>query len=230
MNWILSIFNSSTGRKLVMSLTGLFLSFFLLIHMSGNFLLFSDDGGRAFNEYTKFMTSFPLIRVASILTFIGILFHIVDGVLLTMRNRKARPEKYAYSKMGGSSSWSSRNMGILGLIIFFFLILHLKSFWFAMKFGSVPMVTYDGVVYKDLYTVVIAAFSQWWYVAIYLIALIAIGLHLVHGVQSGFRSLGLVHPKYTPLIKGIGYLLAIGVPIGFATQPIFIFLRESGIL
>lgn len=208
-----------------MSLTGLFLCLFLAVHMSGNFLLLQDDGGVAFNEYSKFMTSFPLIKVVSYVTYAFIIFHIVDGIMLALNNRKARPVKYAVSKQ--SNSWQSRNMALLGIVIFFFLVVHLKSFWFEMKFGHVPL---DASGNKDLYKIVYEAFSQWWYVGIYLVSLVALGLHLSHGFQSAFQSLGLNHSKYTPFIKGFGLLFSIVIPLGFAIQPIYVFMKANGIM
>lgn len=228
MSWITQVFTTSIGKKLIMSLTGLFLCLFLVVHMSGNFLLFNDDGGQAFNEYTKFMTTFPLIKVASIFTFFGIILHAVDGLLIALKNRNARPVKYAVTPK--RASWASRNMAVLGMIILFFLIVHLKSFWYEMKFGNVGTVTYGGETYKDLYTVVVAAFSQWWYVAIYVISLMALGYHLVHGFQSAFQTLGVNHAKYTPFIKFVGYAYAILVPLGFALQPIIVYLTVHGYL
>lgn len=209
-----------------MGLTGLFLCLFLVIHMSGNFQLLLNDGGEAFNKYTKEMTTNPVIKIASIITYLAILFHAVDGIMLAMKNKKARPVKYAMVKGSANSSWASRNMALLGVIILFFLVVHLKSFWFEMKFGTLPYVEYDGVKYKDLYSIVVAAFSQWWYVLIYLISLVALGLHLQHGFQSAFRTLGLAHKKYTPIISGVGLAYAILIPIGFAIQPLYILFQS----
>lgn len=225
MSWVVNFFSSSVGKKVIMSLTGLFLCLFLVVHMSGNFLLLQDDGGVAFNEYSHFMTNFAPIKVISVTTFGLILFHIFVGFYLTFFNKKARPVKYAVSKP--SNSWASRNMALLGTIILFFLVVHLKSFWFEMKFGVVPL---DGSGNKDLYKIVYEAFSQAWYVAIYLVSLVAIGFHLSHGFQSAFQSLGLNHGKYTPFLKGFGWLFSIGIPLGFAIQPIYVFLKSQGIL
>ncbi len=230
MNWITNFLFSSVGKKLIMSLTGLFLCLFLVVHMAGNLVLLDPNGARAFNEYAYFMTTFPPIKVASIFTMLGIAFHIIDGIVLSLQNQKSRPTKYAASKAGKSSSWASRNMGLLGVIIFFFIIIHLKSFWFEMKFGSVPYVEYDGNKVKDLHTIVMAAFKSPLYVLFYLISLAAISFHLWHGFQSAFRSLGFVHNKYTPIIKILGYIIAIGVPFGFALQPIAAYLIANGII
>lgn len=228
MKWIFTFLNSSVGRKLIMALTGLFLCTFLLVHMSGNMQLLKSDGGVAFNSYSNFMAHNPLIQLISKMNFLLILFHLVDGLLLAYRNKQARPVKYALTPT--SSTWASRNMAILGTLILVFLVIHLKTFWFRAKFGTIPSVSIDGHEVHDLYSVVLEAFSQWWYVAIYLIGLIALAYHLLHGFQSAFQTLGINHPKYSPAIKALGIAFAIGIPLAFATQPIFIFLKQAGIL
>ncbi len=224
MSWVTNFLVSSAGKKLLMSLTGLFLCSFLIVHMSGNLALLKSDGGQAFNEYAKFMTTFPPIKVMSYFTYALILLHIVQGLAIWLKNKSARPVKYAARSKGKNGSWASRNMAILGIVILFFLILHLKSFWFEMKFGSIPYVDYGGGKIKNLYEIVVTAFKQPWYVGIYLIALLAIALHLIHGFQSAFQSLGVNHSKYTPIIKILGYIFAIGVPLGFAIQPLYVLL------
>ncbi|HRK26972.1 MAG TPA: succinate dehydrogenase cytochrome b subunit [Chitinophagales bacterium] len=222
LKWLGHFFGSSVGRKLIMSLTGLFLCLFLLVHMSGNLQLLKGDGGRAFNEYAYFMTHFAPIKIVSYVTYFLILLHAIDGIALALKNRQARPSKYAVNPTG--ATWASRNMTILGIVILLFLVVHLKNFWFAYKFGTMPMVTYDGKEYKDLYSIVKEAFSQWWYVAFYLISLVALCFHLLHGFQSAFRTLGLEHKKYTPIISIIGWVFSIGVILGFALQPVAMFL------
>lgn len=211
-----------------MSLTGLFLCTFLVIHMLGNMQLLKGDGGVAFNHYSHFMAHNGLIQLISKVNFLLILFHLIDGLFLAYKNKQARPEKYAVSPR--SSTWASRNMAILGTFILVFLIIHLKSFWFLAKFGEIPSVTIDGEQMHDLYSVVVAAFSQWWYVAIYLVGLLALSFHLLHGFQSAFQTIGINHPKYTPTIKILGIAFAIGIPLAFAIQPLFVFLKQSGIL
>ncbi len=230
MNWITTFFFSSVGKKLTMSITGLFLSLFLVVHMAGNLVLLNPNGAQAFNEYAHFMTTFPPIKVASIGTMAGIILHIIQAIGITMMNQKSRPVKYAHTKPNASSSWASRNMGILGVIILFFIVIHLRSFWYEMKFGSVPFVDYGSGEIKDLHTIVLAAFKNPLYVLGYLVALGAISFHLLHGFQSAFRSLGAVHSKYTPIIKVLGYAIAIGVPFGFALQPIAAYLIANGII
>src|SRR5690606_34984961 len=125
MSWVSKTLNSTLGRKLIMALTGLFLIIFLIGHVSGNALLFKDDGGQAFNEYAKFMTTNQFIQILSITTYVSIIAHVVYSILLTVRNNKARPIGYAERNASTNSSWSSRNMGILGTLILIFLVIHL---------------------------------------------------------------------------------------------------------
>jgi succinate dehydrogenase / fumarate reductase cytochrome b subunit len=221
------LFRSSLGRKYFMALSGLFLCLFLVVHLAGNLQLFMDDGGKAFNVYTWFMTHNPLIKVVSYVNYAMILLHVVDGLMLSLQNRKARPVGYYKVDQSKSSTWSSRNMGILGTIILIFLVVHLKTFWFEMHFGSVPVIQYDedGILYKDLFTIVDAAFSQWWYALLYIISMFALSFHLYHGFQSGFQSLGINHPRYTKWIKGLGlFAFAILIPALFAAMPLYFFL------
>ena len=230
MSWLTNFLSSSIGRKLIMSLTGLFLCLFLVIHCAGNMQLLFNDCGESFNLYTKKMTSSPLIKLVSYFTYFFILLHAIQGVMLALRNRSARPVKYAVSAGSKNSSFASRNMAVLGSIIFIFLVIHLKSFWFEMKFGHIPKITYDGHEYKNLYKIVAAAFSQWWYVVLYVASLIALAYHLLHGFQSAFQSLGINHNKYTPIIKTVGWLFAILIPLGFALQPLYMLLNSQNII
>ena len=231
MAWVTQTLSSSLGRKVIMSLTGLFLSSFLIVHMAGNLQLFKGDNGRAFNEYTYFMTHNPVIITVSYLLYTSILVHALMAWVLTRHNQASRPVKYAYSRPEANSPWSSRNMGILGTVLLLFIIIHMRTFWYEMHFGSVPMAEYDGKQYKDLYAVVKEAFSQWWYVLLYVISMVAIGYHLAHGFQSGFQSMGIRHTKYTPMIEFVGrYFFALIIPAAFAAMPIYVFLQVHGII
>ena len=111
-------------------------------------------------------------------------------------------------------------MGALGTIVFIFLVVHMAQFWFRMKIGDVPIQVYDGVEVNDLYAPVKAAFTNIWFVIFYVVAMVFIGMHLMHGFQSSFQTLGLNHKKYTPFIKMMGNAYAILVPLGFAIIPI----------
>ena len=217
------LFSSSLGKKYLMAITGLFLCSFLVIHFLGNIALFTDPV--QFNEYTRFMSSNPIIRVMEIILVTGFLTHIVDAIILTRANKKAQPVKYAMNK--NKSSWYSRNMGLTGSVILAFLILHLQSFWYEYKFGEVLMtVDSNGDSIKDMFTIVKTAFSEWWYSAIYVLAMILLGSHLNHGFQSAFQSVGLRHKKYTPTIKMLGTGFSISITVGFISFPIYFFITQ----
>jgi len=223
------LFKSSLGRKYLMALSGLFLCTFLIVHCIGNMQLFKDDGGQAFNEYTYFMTHNPLIKIIAYVNYALILLHVINGFILLSANKKARPQAYANVDQSKSSTWSSRNMGILGTLILIFLIVHMRSFWFEMKFGSIPVIMYDGsdIAYKDMYKIVVEAFTQAWYVALYVISMIALAFHLFHGFQSAFQTFGINHHRYTPVIKVIGVgVFAIIIPALFAAMPLFFLLNN----
>jgi len=223
MNWFSRLLTSTLGRKVMMALTGLFLILFLIVHLIGNLQLLKSDEGHAFNVYAKFMTSNPLIVTISYLNYTCILVHVAWAFMLTKLNRDARgPEGYAVNK--NSSAWTSRNMGILGTLIFIFLIIHMRGFWATMHWGDMPMATYDGETYKDLFKIVDLAYSNVWYVVLYVVSMFVLAFHLWHGFASAFQTLGLNHLKYNPIIRFVGRAFAIIVPGLFALIPIWMFL------
>jgi succinate dehydrogenase / fumarate reductase cytochrome b subunit len=126
-------FNSSLGKKLIMALTGLFLCTFLIVHLGGNLLLFRDDDGYSFNMYANFLTHFPPIEVIAYLLYLSIIVHAVYALILTLKNRKARPVAYA-SVNKSPATWSSKNMGLLGSILLLFIVIHMSDFWFSYKY------------------------------------------------------------------------------------------------
>ena len=224
MNWFIAFLRSSLGKKLIMSLTGLFLMIFLVVHLSGNLQLLQEDEGKNFNLYTKFMTTNPVIKTVSYLLYIFILLHSIQGIVLWRLNRSARKSRYAIPGTK-TSTFASRNMAYLGMIIFVFLVIHLWQFWFQMKIGGLDMITYEGhEPVKNLYEVVAYAFSQWWYVIFYVVCMVFLGYHLLHGFQSAFQSLGINHKKYSPLIKGLGAVYSIVISFGFAVIPVIFYL------
>jgi len=222
MKWFLDLFSSSLGRKVLMALTGLFLILFLAVHLAGNLQLLKDDGGQAFNVYAKFMTTNPLIKVVSYGNYAFILLHIFMAIVLSKKNRAARGAQ-GYAVGGKSSTWASRNMGILGTLILIFLIIHMKDFWAQMHWGGIPTATYDGIEVKDLYAIVSLAFSEPLYVIGYVVCMIGLAFHLWHGFSSAFQTLGLNHMKYNPVINFIGKSFAVIVPAAFALIPIWMF-------
>ncbi|WP_439881961.1 succinate dehydrogenase cytochrome b subunit [Pontibacter sp. MBLB2868] len=220
MNWFTKTFSSTIGRKIIMSITGLFLCSFLVVHLIGNFQLFKDDGGLAFNVYSEFMGHNPVIRTLEIVLLLGFIFHIYDAIVLTRKNKAARPVSYANNHPEENSTWSSRNMGLLGTVILVFLIIHLYNFFWRARFGDVPE---DAAGVENLYMVVVDSFQMWWYVAIYVISMIALAYHLIHGFQSAFQTLGLTHKKYTPFIQAFGYAFSVLICLGFAIMPLYFF-------
>jgi succinate dehydrogenase / fumarate reductase cytochrome b subunit len=207
-----------------MALTGLFLILFLVIHLIGNLQLLKHDNGQAFNVYAKFMTTNPLIVTISYVNYACILVHIIWALLLTIKNRQARGDQ-GYAVVNNSSPWTSRNMGILGALILIFLVIHLRGFWYEMHWGGIPTVNYDGEEVKDLYATVDAAYSQAWYVGVYVFSMLILAFHLWHGFVSSFQTLGLNHKKYNPAIAFVGKAFAIIVPALFALIPILMFLN-----
>ncbi|HAH36841.1 MAG TPA: succinate dehydrogenase [Algoriphagus sp.] len=226
MSWVTKTLSSTLGRKLIMGLTGLFLILFLTGHVSGNLLLFKGDDGQAFNIYAKFMTTNPAVKILSYLTYISIIGHVVWSIWLTRQNKAARPVGYAVSKASTNSTWSSRNMGILGTIILIFLVVHLQGFWYEMHWGNVPTVTYEGEEYKDLFSIVTFAFQNELLVAGYVIAMGFLGFHLSHGFASAFQTLGLSHKKYSPAIETVGKIYCVVVPAVFASMPLYIYFTS----
>ena len=225
MNWFIKFLTSSIGQKIIMSLTGLFLITFLIVHLAGNLQLLADDGGTSFNGYAYFMTHNPFIKTVSYGLYFFIILHAIQGVLLWLKNRQLKGSKSAKNS-NTQASWASRNMALLGTLILAFLFIHMGDFWFKMKFtDQLAMVTVDGidVQVNDLYNRVYVAFSQLWIVIVYLVGLLALFFHLKHGFASAFQTLGLNHPKYNGLINGVGLLYSVFVPLGFAIIPLYIY-------
>ena len=279
-----SILKSSIAKKYWMALTGLFLCSFLVGHLLGNLqLIFIDgeEGRRAFNEYAYFMTHNPAIKILSYLTYISILFHAVDGFILTVQNKKARPVNYAVNNPGPTSSTPARYMAVLGTLILVFISTHMANFWWKVKFTQeIPLHTFkieskekmnipEGQVfyytqvpsiqpipkdtntleekgtaiyykntnikiadgYIDLHKVVMTFFSKSnsfgiFAVLFYVLSMLVLGFHLWHGFASAFQTLGVNHPKWTPIIKNLGKGFAVIVPLLFALIPILIYLNN----
>lgn len=223
MNWIIKMLSSTLGKKLLMSLTGLFLISFLTIHLIGNLAIFSNDGGLAFNIYAAFMSTNPLIGTVSYLLYAGIILHVVIAAILYFANSSARPVKYKVQKAKDNSSWSSRSMTLLGMLILAFILLHLKDFWWQYKHDGGYQFVDDANGNRDIYVLVVQQFKTTFALVSYLIGLVALYFHLNHGFQSAFQTLGLEHRKYSPAIKAIGLAYSIIVPLCFAAMPLYIY-------
>lgn len=212
---------SSIGKKVVMGLTGLFLISFLVVHCFLNSFIFFNDGGLMFNTGADFMAHNWLIRAGEIVLFAGLIIHMVQALILTMENRKARPVGYAKVDGAANSSWYSRSMGLLGTLLLMFLIIHLIHFWVKSRFTGLPGEDANG--HENLYAVMQVTFSMLWVVIVYCLAMVSLAYHLLHGFQSAFQTLGLNHKKYTPFIKKLGVAFSLIVPFIFALMPILMY-------
>jgi succinate dehydrogenase / fumarate reductase cytochrome b subunit len=210
-------------QKIWMALTGFFLCLFLVIHLLGNLqlLLPAEKARESFNWYSHFLSENILIKLIEVVLLASILGHVFFALVLTIRSRKANGHKYAYDRRGVSSKWYSRNMGLLGTIILLFLVIHLKDFWYQYKFTTLPL---DEKGHKDLYSIVVAAYQEWWYVLLYLAGMVALGFHLLHGFFSAARTLGLYHPGYVRLVRVTGWFYTGIMTVGFMVIPVYIHL------
>lgn len=220
MSWFTKALSGSIGRKIIMAASGLFLVVFLLEHLIGNLLLLSDDK-TIYNGYAKFMGENIVISVLEYVLFAGFIIHIAYGIIITAKNKQARPAGYAVNNPSENSSWASRNMVLTGLAIFAFLALHLKTFFLPHKVGIGEKLA------PTLWDEAVHAFSSPLYVGIYVVAMILLALHLSHGFASSFQTFGARHPKYTPCIKATGYGFAILVPLLFTLIPVYMYLHHT---
>ncbi|MBW3519121.1 succinate dehydrogenase cytochrome b subunit [Flavobacterium sp. NKUCC04_CG] len=212
-------------RKIILCFTGLFLCFFLVIHLLGNLQLFlpPEEAHLQFNAYSHFLSGNPLIKLVSYGLYASIIAHVVYALIITVQNKKSGGN-YQKDQRGRSSKWYSRNMGVLGTIILVFLIIHFKNFWYEYKFGSLPL---DANGNRDLYQLVVEIYQIWWYVIIYVVAMIALGYHLLHGFFSAIRTLGVFHPKFVKGIRYFGIFYSLAISLGFAIIPIYIYFTKS---
>ncbi len=218
MNWK-NAFSTSIGKKLQMSLTGLFLILFLIVHCYINAQIFYNDGGVRFTEAAHFMGTNFVIRTIELGLFAFLILHVVQGLLLWAKNRARRGTRYAVSAGNQTSRWYSRSMALLGTLVLLFLILHLSKFWGPNRLSQTT-----GHGELDLFTMMRDEFQVTWIVIVYILGCIALGWHLLHGFYSAFQTLGLGTSKYKGLLKGIGVAFSIIVPIIFALMPISFYM------
>lgn len=220
MKSLLTLLSSSIGKKIVMSVTGLFLCTFLAEHVAGNFLLFMNDNGAMYDAYTEFMSHNIIIRTIEIVLFASLLGHAISGVVIWFKNRSSRPKNYRLYKLQENTPLSSRIIMLTGSMIFLFLVVHLRTFFIPTRFGTENV---------SPYTLVVQAFSDKWYSTFYLVALILLSYHLRHGFQSAFQTLGLKNKKYSNLLDWIAAIFWLLIPLGFASMPIyFAFFHKAG--
>lgn len=209
--------SSSIARKVAMALSALFLIIFLIIHLSVNITsLFSE---KLFNELSHFMGTNPLIQFAlqPVLIF-GVVSHFILGFILELKNWKSRNVKYVKYNGSANSTWMSRNMIYTGLVILAFIVLHFGDFWVPeINYKYIEVLPEDPTRY---FSELQHKFVPAWRVGAYVVAFILLALHLLHGFQSAFQSIGF-NNKYTKWVKSIGHLYAIIVPLGFIIIALF---------
>jgi len=214
---------TSIARKILMALSGLFLLVFLAQHFTINFLSVISES--AFNSASHFMGYNPIIQfVMQPILLFGVLFHLFMGIYLEIQNKKARSVKYAKNGSGFNSSWMSRNMIYTGLTVMLFLGLHFYDFWF-------PEISHKYIHFAPedpnrYFHELQLKFVDPIRVTIYCVAFIFLALHLLHGFQSAFQSVGFRHKRYTPIIENLGTVYAILIPVGFIVIALFHYVSQ----
>jgi len=214
--WLKLLFGSSIGKKLWMALTGLLLFGFLILHLAENLLLYADRQGSTFDGYVRWLTSFAWVPLAELALAALFLAHIVQAVRVHLHNRSARRTPYALDPGHGGRTLASTSMLVTGSVVLLFLILHLVQFRFAPEARR-----------EHMAELVRSEFEKPLVLGAYLLGLIALAIHLSHGFQSALQSLGISHPRATPLLQKLSIVLAVALALGFATFPIYFFARGA---
>lgn len=210
MNWLTNTLGSSIGKKLMMAITGLCFCGFLVVHLIGNLTIYG--GKDFFNAYVEHLHAYgPLINVSELVLLTLAIVHVLTGLTLFFGNLGARPEGYKVNKSAGGRSFGSSTMPYTGILILAFIVLHLIQLRF---------VEYDETmtVFQNLSQTL----SQPAYAITYIIAVIIAAIHVSHGFWSAFQTIGANHPKYMPLIQGVGIVFSLVVGIGFGLIPGYI--------
>ena len=235
MKWS-EFFTSSVGKKLVMAITGLSLILFLIVHVTVNACMWAivfvpDDHGEVFNKAAHFLGQTLVPRILEIGLFLFIIIHIIQGYVLEVKNRSKRNIGYNVKMGAKGSTWYRKSMGLLGTLIFLFLIVHIADFWIPSRFGGLEEVQYadtPGKTFHELYGKMIEVFQNKWIVLLYIIGCISLAWHLIHGFQSAFRTLGVSNKRYLALLNATGYLFSIVVCLLFAMMPVSVYLGWVG--
>ena len=204
-----------------MGLTGIFLILFLIVHVGLNACIWAMDGGVMFNKAAHFMGANIVPRLLEVGLFAGFLLHMFQGWSLELTNRAARKKGYAVNMGNKGSKWYSRSMGILGTLLFLFLVMHLSHFWVPSRITGLEPVMIDGKEYHNLYGEMLSVFQgNLPVVVLYSIGCLSLAWHLMHGFQSAFRTLGVSNPRYLKIIESTGPAFSILVSLAFALMPI----------
>ena len=209
---------TTVALKLLMALTGIVLFGFVVAHMLGNLLLFS--GKEALNGYAHTLhESARLLWTARIVLLLSFVAHIWAALKLTARNRAARPEGYA-QRVWVRTKLSSRLMMVGGIVLLVYVVFHILHFTVGAIQADVIGDFVADDANRDVYGAVTAAFQNVGYVVIYVVAVLALAMHLSHGAQSFFQTLGLNHPRYNGFFRAFGPVMAVIVAVGFLAVPL----------
>jgi succinate dehydrogenase / fumarate reductase cytochrome b subunit len=219
--------NSLFFRKSVIALTGLFLCIFLIVHLSANCILLLPEAiaRDLYNSYSTTLRESPLIKIIAYVLYLSIILHAFYALLITLRNRKAKPQKYVVNNSKENSAWASKNMGILGVLILIFIIIHLANFWARIKLGLGEEVVLDAYGNKDVYEVTYSLFQNIYFVIFYTIISIPLALHLHHGLKSAFKTLGFYHKKGLKIVANVALIYAVIMGVGFGIIPFIVYLK-----
>ena len=218
------IFTSSIGKKMFMSLAGIFLIVFLLVHLVVNLLVIIYKDPMVYNKAAHFMSSNILIKIFEIILFGGFLLHIIYALILQVQNWIARPKRYLKANYS-NTSFFSKFMIHTAVITLVFLVIHFMDFYIKAKFGHAAEIMVDGVAFHDFAAEIEDKFKILPFVIFYIAAFIFLGFHLIHGFQSAFKTLGLDNKKYTPVIQVLAILYSTVVVAGFSIIPVIIYFN-----
>ena len=226
---LFAAFRSPVGKKVLTGLTGLGLTLFVLIHMLGNLSYLSSDEN-AYNNYADTLLSLgPVLYFIELGLVAFFVIHIVIGINIYLRKRKARAVGYkAYKSVGRPSmqTISSKTMILTGIVVLVFLVIHLISFKYGPGVAEGYAVEVEGRQIRDLKRLMTEKFQNPLYAFGYPIVVILLGFHLRHGVWSAFQSLGAMKPRLTPIIYTIGVILAVLIAAGFLFIPLYIYFSH----
>lgn len=224
MNALKKYVTSSIGRKQLMGASGIALYGFLFFHLLGNLGLLA--GPEHFNKYGHLLlnTLREIVIPAELGLVAAFILHVYLAIALTIENKKARPVAYAVKGTGGKKTLYSATMMVTGILILFFVFIHIAHFRFQVMSGPMTA-TYDGVEMTDIYGSALHAFSHWWYALSYVVVFVLIFSHLAHGVQSSIQTLGFNHPKYRSAVHWAGRGYALLVCGGFTFLAVWGYLQ-----
>jgi succinate dehydrogenase / fumarate reductase cytochrome b subunit len=225
------LFSSTLGRKYLMAASGFALVLFIIVHLLGNLTLFTGSGD-AMNLYASKLDA---LGVGKLILEIGlgltILLHVITAIQVTYSSKVARPVAYEAPKTKGGptkNTITTRNMIITGLVLLVFIVVHLIQFRFGPKIEDGYTASINGVMVHDIHRLVVETFLDLKNVIFYVGTMFFLGFHFRHGFWSAFQSLGMLNPRWTKPIHGLGFFIAILLTIGFLLMPIYIYVTQGG--